>query len=751
MIIRMKNTISTFRLSLVCFIFFSVSWFTPVSAQEKYTGNNFVTLKPGSSDQEIIEAAAKVTPSPRQLTWQRLETTAFIHFGQNTFYNQEWGQGTEDPARFNPSHLDTDQWAKVLSETGFKMLIMTCKHHDGFCMWPSKYTNHNVAASPWRDGKGDLVKEVAESCRKYNLKFGVYLSPWDRHEPSYGNSPEYNKFFINQLTELLTNYGTVDEVWFDGACGEGPNGKKQVYDWLAFYSLIRKLQPEAVIAVMGPDVRWVGTESGYGRETEWSVVPYELTSQEKIAEGSQQAASKEGFTPPGDMESQDLGSLLKIKEAKSLIWYPSEVDVSIRPGWFWHESENGRVKTPEKLLDIYFSSVGRNSLLLLNIPPDTKGLINESDIRSLTAWKSALESIFKENFAKDAVTKIADKTLNINSLTDNNDATSWNFEKDKPYSIEFELKSVSAFNVLLLQENISIGQRIEHFTLEARVNNSWKQVTEGTTVGFKRLLRFPTVTTDKVRLTIDKSRLEPTLSEFGLYRQLPVVSANPSSASFTKTVQVELTSSENDAKIYFTTDGSIPDKNSIKYNGPLTIEQSTDIQFVAIRKDGTSGFINKSSYQKAKYGITLVNAPDEKYNGGGPLGLVDGAAGSIDFADGRWSGFNGTNLEAVVDLGSVKDLTEFQVNFNESTKSWIFRPQQVEFAVSEDGKNYKSIFTKTFEKPENESELLLEVPFSYKCNARYIKVIATNFGKIPDWHPGRGEPAWLFVDEIIAR
>ena len=746
---RIKNK----KLSVTVIILFVLNIFFSfqVNSQEKYTGNNFVTLKPGSTEQEIIEAAAKVTPSPRQLAWQRLETTAFIHFGLNTFYNQEWGQGTEDPARFNPTLLDTDQWAKVLSETGFKMLIMTCKHHDGLCLWPSKYTEHDVAASPWRGGKGDLVKEVAESCRKYNLKFGVYLSPWDRHEPSYGNSPEYNKFFLNQLTELLTNYGKVDEVWFDGACGEGPNGKKQVYDWLAFYSLIRKLQPEAVIAVMGPDVRWVGTESGYGRETEWSVVPYELTNQEKIAEGSQQAALKEGFTPPGDMESQDLGSRSKIREAKSLIWYPSEVDVSIRPGWFWHESENGRVKTPEKLLDIYFSSVGRNSLLLLNIPPDTNGLINEADISSLRTWKSALESIFKDNFAKDAKVINSDKTLNFNTLTDNNDATSWNFDSKKAYSIELELKTISEFNVLLLQENISIGQRIEHFTLEAWVNNNWKQVTEGTTVGFKRLLRFPTIKTNKVRLTIDKSRLEPALAEIGLYRQLPVVTSNPSSASFTQSVQVELISTESDAKIYYTTDGSIPDKTSKKYKNPLTFNQTTELQFVAIRKDGTSGFKNKSSYQKAQHGITLVNAPDEKYNGDGPLGLVDGATGSIDFADGRWSGFNGTNLEAVVDLGAVKELNEFQVNFNESTKSWIFRPQQVEFAVSEDGKNYRSIFTKTFEKPIAESELLLKVPFSYNCRARYVKVVATNFGKIPDWHPGKGEPAWLFVDEITAR
>jgi len=503
-----------------------------VLAQENYTGNNFVILKSGSSEQEIIEAAAHVTPSARQLAWQRLETTAFVHFGLNTFYNQEWGRGTEDPARFNPTLLNTDQWAKEISDACFKMLIMTCKHHDGFCLWPSKFTNHTVASSPWMNGKGDLVKQISESCRKYKLKFGVYLSPWDRHEPSYGNSTVYNQYFLNQLAELLTNYGTVDEVWFDGACGEGPNGRKQVYDWESYYALIRKLQPNAVIAVMGPDVRWVGTESGYGREMEWSVVPFEQSNQEKIATESQQTILEKGFIPSGDMVEQDLGSRQKIKNAKNLIWYPSEVDVSIRPGWFWHESENSTVKSPEKLLDIYFSSVGRNSLLLLNIPPDSLGLINDADIRSLKAWKNALQSILKVNLATGSTINSRDKTLNINTLTDLNDNTSWNPAGMEPFSFELNLKSAADFDVLLLQENISIGQRIEHFILEAWIENDWKKVTEGTTVGYKRLLRFPSVHTNKVRLIIDQSRLAPALAEFGLYRQLPVVIAKPASASF---------------------------------------------------------------------------------------------------------------------------------------------------------------------------------------------------------------------------
>ena len=744
-----KNRYKQSTISSIALLIIILS--SQLSAQQTYTGNNFVTLKPGSTEQEIVKAAAGVTPSQRQLGWQRLETTAFVHFGTNTFYNQEWGHGTEDPARFNPTRLNTDQWAKTLSEAGLNMLIMTCKHHDGLCMWPSKYTNHTIAASPWRQGKGDLVKEVATSCKKYNLKFGIYLSPWDRHEPTYGNSPEYNKFFMNQLTELLTNYGTVDEVWFDGACGEGPNGKKQVYDWEAFYLLIRKLQPNAVIAVMGPDVRWVGTESGYGRETEWSVVPYNAVDQEKIAGNSQQTASDEGFLPPGDMMEADLGSRKKIKDAEALIWYPSEVDVSIRPGWFWHESENSRVKSPEKLLDIYFSSVGRNSLLLLNIPPDNSGLINEADINALIVWKNALNSIFNTNLAKGAKLIHCHETLDINKLTDNNDSTSWQLHTQGSYRFEFELKDTTTFNVLSLQENIAIGQRIERFTLEAFIENTWKKVTDGTTVGYKRLLRFPTVTTHKVRLTIDEWRFRPAIAEFGLYRQLPTVSANPSSASFPEKAEVILTCNEPDARILYTTDGSIPGRNSQVYTKPLTFTQSTELRSVAVRSDGTMGFPIKANYLKANFGIGLVNAPDEKYSGGGPLGLVDRATGSIDFADGRWSGFNGTNLEAIVDLGSEKDLSEFGINFNETTRSWIFRPQKVEFFISPDGKIFNSIFTKSFGKPEADSEQVINVKFNHECKGRYLKVVAINYGRLPAWHPGKGEPAWLFVDEIIAK
>jgi alpha-L-fucosidase len=474
----------------------------------------------GATEAQIVGIAANITPSPRQLSWQENEFTAFFHFTVNTFTDREWGDGKESPAVFNPTQLDARQWIRTVKDAGIKLVILTCKHHDGFCLWPSKFTEHSVKGSPYKNGNGDVVKEVADACRELGIKFGVYLSPWDRHEQSYGDSPTYNRYFQNQLTELLSNYGTISEVWFDGACGEGPNGKKQVYDWKTYYSVIRKLQPDATIAVMGPDVRWVGTESGYGRETEWSVVPASANSLAEISASSQQKAVFGAFVPEGDMQKTDLGSRAVITKAKGLIWYPSEVDVSIRPGWFYHAKEDKSVKTPEKLLDIYFSSVGRNSLLLLNIPPDRRGLLHENDVLNLQKFKKTVDEIFTVNYLSGAKIK-SDSHLGKHDpdrCIDNDNKSWWAAAPDRSGAVlELKLKGSQTFNVLLLQENIPTGQRIESFILEGWVNGGWHKLCEGTTVGYKRLIRFDTVTTDQVRLRIVKSRLNPTLSSFGLY------------------------------------------------------------------------------------------------------------------------------------------------------------------------------------------------------------------------------------------
>jgi alpha-L-fucosidase len=488
--------------------------FLPMGVVAQVNGN-YVTI--GSSDSEavIIRKAAHVVPSPRQLRWQELEVTAFFHFGINTFTNHEWGNGKEDISQFNPEKLDARQWVRIAKEAGIKQVIITAKHHDGFCLWPSQYTEHSVKNTPWKNGKGDVVKEVSEACREYGIGFGVYLSPWDRNSSIYGDSEKYNAYFGNQLTELLTHYGRVDEVWFDGANGEGPNGKKPVYDFDAWYALIRKLQPDATIAIMGPDVRWVGTESGVGRLTEWSVLPVDAKLQEKIAAGSQKDVT---FAPQGDMMKEDLGSRAKLLTAKGLIWYPAETDVSIRPGWFHHPEEDEKVKTPDDLLKIYFSSVGRNSLLLLNIPPDKSGLIGKNDEAHLKAWKKRIDGTFAVNLAKRAVIHCSNGLHTEALLDGRNDTHFITLGEDTATVIEFGLLGKKTFDVLKLQEDIRVGQRIERFVLEYFEGGAWKTIAEGTTVGYKRLLQFPAVVASRVRLRIESSRSNPALSEFGLYK-----------------------------------------------------------------------------------------------------------------------------------------------------------------------------------------------------------------------------------------
>ena len=477
---------------------------------------NYTAISPTDSQQEIVIKAAHVTPSPRQLRWQELEFTAFLHFGMNTFTNREWGDGKEDTKLFNPSQLDAAQWVRTCKLAGIKQVIITAKHHDGFCLWPSKYTEHSVKNSPWKNGQGDVVKEVADACHQQGVGFGIYLSPWDRNNPDYGDTEKYNAYFMNQLTELLSNYGRVDEVWFDGANGEGPNGKKPVYHFDAWYSLIRKLQPNAVIAIMGPDVRWVGTESGYGRVSEWSVIPIDQQNNAGTEKDSQKDIA---FKPKGDMTGSDLGNREKISKAKALVWYPAETDVSIRPGWFYHETEDNQVKSPEKLLDIYYSSVGRNSVLLLNIPPDKQGLINEHDQKNLMAWKNIIDQTFKTNLLKGAKINSVNG-INAKALLNGDLYNYWTTKsKDTTAVIEFNLPKPQTFDVLSLQENITIGQRIEKFNLEYFNGTSWEQIAEGTTVGAKRLIRFKPVTAQKVRLNITSSRLNPTLTAMGLYKQ----------------------------------------------------------------------------------------------------------------------------------------------------------------------------------------------------------------------------------------
>lgn len=474
----------------------SLTILSGLQAQETYYEKH-VAFPADATVAEKIEMASRLVPTPQQLEWQRMELTAFLHFGVNTFTGREWGDGTEDPAIFNPTSLDCEQWVRTLKESGFKMAIITAKHHDGFCLWPTKTTRHSVASSSWKDGKGDVVRELRDACKKYGIKFGVYLSPWDRNASCYGDSPAYNQFFIEQLTELLTNYGEVHEVWFDGANGEGPNGKKQIYDWDAILKTIRRLQPKAVTAIMGDDVRWVGNEKGIGRETEWSAT-----------------ALTPGIYPRSGEQNKELGIFGKAKDlggrdivarATELFWYPSEVDVSIRPGWFYHADQDKQVKTLNHLTDIYFKSVGYNSVLLLNIPPDLRGLINENDVQRLKEFSGYLKKTFARNYV-----------LRGNEAWHGTSGT----------VRQYDIQKGALVNAFMIQEDVSKGQRIESFLVEAYKDGSWIHMAEGTTVGYKRLVRFSDTRPERIRVTIRSARGVANVAAVGLFYAEPLADKN---------------------------------------------------------------------------------------------------------------------------------------------------------------------------------------------------------------------------------
>ena len=452
-----------------------------------------VEFPEGATLEQKVDMAARLVPTPQQMEWQQMELTAFLHFGINTFTDREWGDGKEDPALFNPTELDAEQWVRSLKEAGFRMVILTAKHHDGFCLWPTKTTKHSVASSPWKDGKGDVVKELRDACTKYDMKFGVYLSPWDRNAESYGDSPRYNQFFIDQLTELLTNYGEVHEVWFDGANAEGPNGKKQIYDWDAFYKTIQTLQPKAVMAIMGDDVRWVGNERGLGRETEWSATV--------LAPGIYNRADSVNSALGVGSTSADLGSREVLAKANELFWYPSEVDVSIRPGWFYHADQDNQVKSLKHLMDIYCQSVGYNSVLLLNIPPDRRGLIHENDVKRLKEFADYRNRAFADNLVTDG-------------------QVLWTAGAGE--SREYTLKEGSPINLIVLQEDLSKGQRVEEFEVEGLVDGQWQSLGKGTTVGYKRILRIPEANATQLRVKLLSTRLKANICNVAAYHAAPL-------------------------------------------------------------------------------------------------------------------------------------------------------------------------------------------------------------------------------------
>ena len=437
-------------------------------------------------------------PTKQQLAWHELEFYWFIHFGPNTFTDKEWGHGDEPSAVFNPSELDCRQWARIAKQSGAKGIIITAKHHDGFCLWPSKFSTHTVRESNWKDGKGDVVGELAKACRENGLKFGVYLSPWDRNHPKYGTQ-EYNDVYVNTMKELINRYGPFFEFWWDGANGEGPNGKKQQYDFRRFENTMRKYAPNTIVfSDIGPDIRWVGNEKGIAGQTNWN---YLDTAGFKRGEGA----------PPTDTLNQ--GNI------NGKHWIPAECDVSIRPGWFYHAEEDSKVKTPEQLFDLYLKSVGRGANFLLNIPPDRRGLIHEIDSASLVAFKKMRDESFDVNFALTSKAELH-RDGSIFPRTKFNDDKSATFEKLSNYQntrlwVKFE--EVKKVNCIVLQEAIKYGQNVKEARIEL-VNGAQpvKEITI-TTIGRKRIITFPTVEASAINLVIRDAIDTPLISEIGAY------------------------------------------------------------------------------------------------------------------------------------------------------------------------------------------------------------------------------------------
>ena len=404
-----------------------------------------------------------------------------------------------------------------------KGLILTCKHHEGFCLWPSKYTEHSVKNSPYKNGKGDIVREVSEACKEFGLKFGVYLSPWDRNNSSYGKGKEYDDYYVNQLTELLTEYGELYTIWLDGACGEGANGKIQKYDWNRYYKVMRELQPNAVISISGPDVRWCGNEAGEVRESEWSVVAKDMTDPSITAELSQHEDNEEFRDRPLDETQSDLGSRERLKNEKELVWYPAETDVSIRPGWFYHEEEDDKVRSFENLKDIYLKSVGGNTTLLLNIPPMKNGKIHEKDIAILKRLGEFINDTFKNNLLKNAlITTVPEHDCRGNSpdmmRTDDYNTYFMNKEGDNKLLIEIKFDECKKLNYLVLKEAITFSQRVEKFNVYFNDESGNKiKIFEGTTIGYKRIIDLKGTKTDNLTIEIEDSRVAPVMSFVGVY------------------------------------------------------------------------------------------------------------------------------------------------------------------------------------------------------------------------------------------
>ncbi|MCL1034893.1 alpha-L-fucosidase [Elizabethkingia anophelis] len=606
-----------------------------ISAQNaKIIPANTIAIAPTDSKELIIEKAINVIPSKIQLDALRNEFIAFIHFGPNTFTRMEWGNGMEDPKIFDLKELDTDQWCKSLKDAGMKMVILTVKHHDGFVLWQSRYTDHGIMSTNFRDGKGDVLRDLSKSCQKYGIKLGVYLSPADLYQIEnpkglYGNLSQYskrtiprevpgrpfsnktkfefevddyNEYFLNQLFEILTEYGPIHEVWFDGAHPKRKGGQK--YNYEAWKKVVRTLAPKAVMFNRG-DVRWCGNEGGHTRKTEWNVLPFNNT---ELTE----------FTDTTGWEDENLGIRERLYNARFLHYQQAEVDTSIREGWFYRDDVYQKVRSADDVFDIYERSVGGNATFLLNIPPNRDGKFSDQDVKVLSETGKRI----KETYSKD----LLQGAKGPKQVLDHNDVTYSLLNNNNQLIIE--TPKLVTFNRIMLQEAISThSERVESHAVDAWVNGEWKEIAAATNIGYKRILRFPEITTQKIRLRILESRGQVFMSSISAYYyqmkppQLAIaqdqtgkVSIYAQKQDFNWNVhnETETKSSDKDFNIYYTTDGSEPDSNSLKYNGPFEKEQGT-IKAVAILK-GERGSTQTEMVGIAKNKWKLIDAKEGTKN-----------------------------------------------------------------------------------------------------------------------------------------
>jgi len=631
------------------------------------------------------------TPSKSQLEWQQMEYYMFVHFGPNTFTDVEWGNGKEDPTVFNPSDLDCRQWVATAKAAGMKGIIITAKHHDGFCLWPSKFSTHTVRESSWKNGQGDVLRELSEACKKAGLKFGVYLSPWDRNNPAYG-TPGYNQVFANTLNEVLSGYGDVFEQWFDGANGDGT--KRQVYNWPLFHNVVYKNQPQAVIfSDIGPGCRWMGNEQGIAGETNWSRL------------------NTKGFEPGSKAPSLDTLSRGNIAGTD---WVPAETDVSIRPGWFYSPSTNDKVKSVEQLFEIYYNTVGRNSNLLLNVPADRSGRIHSGDSIRLMEFRNSLEDVFKTNLASDGIvtasnTRGKSRRFSPINILDNKYDTYWATDDNiHTVSLVITLKKAQTFNRFLIQEYIPLGQRVESFNVEYwdTSTNSWHMLSQATTIGYKRILRFATITTEKLRINILKSLASPVLNNIGLYFA-PELLSSPS-IERSKQGDVSIRTEETDATIYYTLDGSQPSIASTVYDHFFALPNGGTVKAIAAIHNGAT----KSEVMTLNYDLSPSQWKVLVPHGADVAKVIDGdASTSVTL-----------NLQdtLVIDFGEILSMKGFfYVPVNDVNTANLFR---YNFSVSTDGQVWIKIKNNVIFNNIKNNPIRQDVLFNQSVRTKYIRL-----------------------------